>query len=266
MRITINLATRPFVELKPLYNRLRMLMALLAVVAIGLGAALYLLNRRERAAAEQMDALEQQTQAFQQELAQNEARMRRPENSAVLERAQFLNTVFAQKAFSWTSVMMDLEQMLPAGVQVTSLAPAVTADGEVTIHLRVSGPRDLQVDLLRNLEHSKRFLQPRLVNETAQTQENGRAAAVAQVGVPGGADFEILSGYNPLPIVKAEKQGPSEAEVSAAAKAGGVMGANPKSPARSVVPGGPLMQVPRVGPPNRASNLPTKPIIGGAAR
>ena len=142
MRITINLATRPFVELKPLYNRLRLIMAVLAIVAVGLGAALYLFKRRERAAAQQMQALQQQTQAFQQERAQNEARMRRPENRAVLERAQFLNTVFAEKAFSWTSVMMDLEQVLPAGVQVTSIEPQVSAEGEVTIHLRVNGPRD----------------------------------------------------------------------------------------------------------------------------
>ncbi len=199
MRITINLATRPFVELKPLYARLRLVMALLALAAVGLGAWLYVAGRKERAAQEQMDALVQQTQAFQQERAQNEARMRLPQNLAVLERAQFLNTVFAEKAFSWTSVMMDLEQVLPAGVQVTSIAPSVAADGEVTIRLRVNGPRDLEVDLMRNLEHSRRFLAPRLATETAQMQENGRTLAVGSMGVAGGVQFDISSGYNPLP-------------------------------------------------------------------
>src|SRR5665213_1908664 len=233
MRITINLATRPFVELKPLYARLRLMMALLALVAVGLGAALYIYNKRERAAQQQMDALVQQTQAFQQERGQNEARMRQAQNRAVLERAQFLNAVFAEKAFSWTSVMMDLEQVLPGGVQVTSIAPSVTADGEVSIHLRVNGPRELTVDLMRNLEHSKRFLQPRLVNETAQTQENGRAMPAAQMGVPGGVQFDILSGYNPLPAAKTEIKTASMEDVSAAAKAGAAMGANPKAPASS---------------------------------
>ena len=221
MRITVNLATRPFVELKPLLARLRLIMAVLALVAIGLGAALYLFSRRERAAAQQMEALQQQTQAFQQERAQNEARMRRPENRAVLDRAQFLNAVFAEKAFSWTSVMMDLEQVLPAGVQVTSIQPAVAADGEVSIHLRVNGPRDLTVDLMRNLEHSKRFLQPRLVNETAQTQESGRTLQVAQMGVPGGVEFEILSGYNPLPAAKPEVKTESKAALTSKPPAGG---------------------------------------------
>ena len=225
MRVTINLATRPFVELKPLYARLRLLMGLLAVIAIGLGAGLYAFSGHERAAAEQMDALTRQTEAFRQERAQNEARMQRPENRAVLDRAKFLNTVFAQKGFSWTSVMMDLEQVLPAGVQVTSIEPSVTADGVVSIQMRVNGPRELEVDLMRNLERSKRFLQPRLMNETAQTQENGRALPVA--GVVGGTEFNILSGYNPLPAVKAAQN--QADEVSAAQKAGAAMGANPKS-------------------------------------
>lgn len=152
--------------------------------------------------------------------------MRQPQNRAVLERAQFLNGVFAQKAFSWTSVMMDLEQMLPAGVQVTSIEPSVAADGDVTIHLRVSGPRELQVNLMRNLEHSKRFLQPHLVNETAQVQENGRVVPASQAGVPGGVQFDILSGYNPLPVGKPEKKAPP--------------------PAKSATSGGPLTSAPKL--------------------
>jgi type IV pilus assembly protein PilN len=242
MRITINLATRPFVELKPVYARLRLVMALLALVAVGLGAWLYVASKRERAARDQMDALVRQTEGFQQERGQNETRMRQPQNRAVLERAQFLNGVFAQKAFSWTAVMMDLEQMLPAGVQVTSIQPSVAADGTVSIHLRVSGPRELQVNLMRNLEHSKRFLQPRLVNESAQLQDNGRvpAAQTGVTGVTGGVQFDILSGYNPLPVVKPEKKtAPSDKSTSA---------------------GGPLMPVPRAGPKKiDASGAPAGP-------
>ncbi len=38
-------------------------------------------------------------------------------------------TLFAEKSFSWTSVMMDLERVLPAGVQVTSIEPAIYGGG-----------------------------------------------------------------------------------------------------------------------------------------
>jgi len=216
MRISINLATRPFVELRPLFARLRMAMAALAVLAVGLGIGLYFVSARARAAEARMDDLQAQTVKFQQERAANEARMMQPENRAVLDRAKFLNALFASKSFSWTSVMMDLERVLPAGVQVTSIDPAVTAEGDVNIHLRVSGPRELAVDLVRNLEHSQRFLHPRLANETAQTQEGGRVVPVAQAGGAGAVEFDILSGYNPLPPASPEAK--AAAANAAAAK------------------------------------------------
>jgi type IV pilus assembly protein PilN len=117
---------------------------------------------------------------------------------AVLERSQFLNGLFAWKSFSWTAVMMDLEKVLPAGVQVTSIEPQITKEGDVNIRLRVSGDRDRTVQLVRNLETSQRFLSPRLSSEQAQTQESNRSVN-APVTVPGAVQFEILSGYNPLP-------------------------------------------------------------------
>jgi type IV pilus assembly protein PilN len=217
MRISINLATRPFVELRPLFARLRLSMAVLAVTAIGLGVGLHFLDQRAQAAEAQMDALKAQTLAFDTERQTDERRMREPQNRAVLDRSMFLNALFEEKSFSWTAVMMDLERVLPAGVQVTSIEPAVNPMGGVSIRLRVSGQRERAVDLVRNLEQSQRFLSPRLANETAQTQE-GSAMPVAFGAVPGGVEFEILSGYNPLPEVAKDS---SAAAPAAGTKAGG---------------------------------------------
>jgi type IV pilus assembly protein PilN len=198
MRISINLATRPFVELRPLFARLRVAMAALTVVAVALGLTLHHFTVKARAEQAQMDVLTGETAALESERQKNEARMREPQNRAVLERSRFLNDLFASKSFSWTSVMMDLERVVPAGVQVTSIEPVMTPSHDVNIQLRVSGDRDRSVDLVRNLERSERFLAPRLANESAQVQERGGAA---QVGVPGGVQFQIMSGYNPLPPV-----------------------------------------------------------------
>ena len=218
MRISINLATRPFVELRPLFARLRLAMAALALTAVGLGIGLHLLEVRESAAQAQMDALNAQTAAVEAERSANEARMREPQNRAVLDRSRFLNTLFTEKSFSWTSVMMDLERVLPAGVQVTSIDPEMTPEHELNIRLRVSGPRELDIDLLRNLERSQRFVLPRPANETAQTQEPGRLVSGAP-GVPNGVAFDILSGYNPLPaaVKGPAAQGDKENKSGAAA-------------------------------------------------
>jgi type IV pilus assembly protein PilN len=212
MRISVNLASRPFVELRPLFARLRLAMVVLAVLAVGLGFALHSLNAKAAVAQAQMNALKAKTLGFQNERMANESRMRQPQNMAVLERSQYLNAVFARKSFSWTAVMMDLERVLPAGVQVTSIEPVIGKLGDVSIRLRVSGDRERAVQLVRNLETSQRFVAPRLASEQAQTQEGaqgGRSVPMAGQGaLPGAVQFDILSGYNPLPekrLVKVDK-------------------------------------------------------------
>jgi type IV pilus assembly protein PilN len=197
MRISVNLANRPFVELRPLFARLRLAMGVLALSAVGLFFWLHSLSAKASVAQAQMDALKAKTQQYQHERQVNESRMHQPQNMAVLERSQFLNAVFARKSFSWTAVLMDLEKVLPTGVQVTSIEPTITKEGDVNIRLRVSGDRERAVQLVRNLETSQRFVAPRLASEQAQTQEGNRQ--VAQVTAPGAVQFEILSGYNPLP-------------------------------------------------------------------
>ena len=44
MRISVNLATRPFVELRPLFARLRLAIVALVLLAIGFGFWLHVLN------------------------------------------------------------------------------------------------------------------------------------------------------------------------------------------------------------------------------
>ena len=223
MRISVNLATKPFVELRPLLLRLRLVMAALAVLALGLGLALHAYSAKASAVQAQSRRFEAQTSAYQKERQHNEARMRQPANAAVLERSRFLNAVFARKSFSWTAVMMDLERVLPTGVQVTSIEPQISADGTVTIRLRVSGERDRAVQLVRNLETSARFVGPRLSGEAAQqTNQLLQRTGVQDsgVGAPGTVQFDILSGYNPLP--ERLKKGATPAPVGATAQAADV--------------------------------------------
>jgi type IV pilus assembly protein PilN len=223
MRISINLATRPFVELRPLFLRLRIVMALLVAVAIALGLWAHSMQQRLNRATAQMDSLRNQTNAAQQERLHNEARMRTQPNAAVLDRAHFLNRVFLEKSFSWTAVMMDLENVLPTGVQVTSIEPQVTASGDVIIRLRVSGQRDRAVQLVRNLEHSRRFLQPRLSGEASQAKETlaqRTGFRQPQTNVPTGppsVEFDILANYNPLPEGESYTKTPSAKHASGTA-------------------------------------------------
>ena len=239
MRISVNLATKPFVEIRPLLARLRIAMAALALTMIALGIWLHALNRRAAQAEAQMNLVKAKTAELQRERQSNETRMHQPANQEVLARSRFLNDLFARKSFSWTAVMMDLERVLPTGVQVTSIEPQVsTTDGTVTIRLRVSGDRDRAVQLVRNLEGSARFVHPRLSNESAQAAEgNGRVVQASSPGAPGLVEFDILSGYNPLPELR--KADPARSSPASAVGGGRGTGSSTpasRSPRKSALP------------------------------
>jgi len=197
MRITLNLASKPFIELRPLYARLRWLMAILLVVAIPLWLLVRTEQRKAALANAKLQAVNDSIQRLQNQQAKYQAMMRQPQNAAVLTQAVFLNQLFAQKAFSWTAVMMDLETVLPAGVQVMNIDPEIDKYGKVTIRLRVNGQRDRAVDLVRNLEHSRRFLQPRLASEALETT-TGNQANFQPTNGTANVNFDVLAEYNPI--------------------------------------------------------------------
>jgi type IV pilus assembly protein PilN len=239
VRISINLATRPYVELDRLLKQLRIALGVLAVLAIALGIWLHTMSARAQEQQRQMDALNAQVSRLASEKAANEARLRQPANAATLSRNQFLNTLFARKSFSWTAVLMDLEEVLPSGVQVSAIEPILTPSGEVTIRLRVLGDRDRTVLLVKNLEQSKRFISPRLQGEAQQTAEKKGTQSIGANGLPqltvatgaaglppiAGVEFEIVSGYNPLQPRIREKTTPHTKPATEPAKSGDGKGA-----------------------------------------
>ncbi|MGA3136155.1 MAG: fimbrial assembly protein [Terracidiphilus sp.] len=196
MRITLNLATRPFADLGPAIKRLRIAMAVLAVIAVGLGLGLRAFHQKADEARARDHSLDGQIARITRERQGYQEMMRQPANVQVVTQAEALNRLFDEKTFSWTLAMEDLETVLPGGVQVSTLEPVRAKDGHITLHLRVIGPRDLAVELVRNLEHSRRFLLPRIVGENAESAE-GPGKHLEPVSASDRVDFDLLAEYNP---------------------------------------------------------------------
>ena len=212
MRITLNLATRPFADLGPAIKRLRIAMAVLGVLAIGLGVGLHAIHRKAEAARARDHSLDGQIARITDERHGYEALMRQPANAQLLVQAAELNKLFDEKAFSWTLAMEDLETVLPGGVQVSTLEPARAKDGHITLHLHVIGPRDRAVDLVRNLEHSRRFLLPRIVGENSSETSAGPNQRLQPVSASDRFDFDLLADYNPAsPLERTATRKPKSA-------------------------------------------------------
>ncbi len=197
MRITLNLATRPFADLGPAIKRLRIAMAVLAAMAIGLGFGLRALHQKAEEARARDHSLDGQIAHITQERQGFQDMMRQPANAQLLIQAEALNQLFDAKAFSWTLAMEDLETVLPGGVQVSTLEPVREKDGRITLHLRVIGPRDRDVELVRNLEHSRRFLLPRIVGENAVETTAAPGQQLEPVSISNRENFDLLAEYNP---------------------------------------------------------------------
>lgn len=197
MRVTLNLATRPYADFGPILLRLRIAIAVLAVVALGLGLGLYAIGAKAAAARTEAAKLDHSIARVQQERQGYQALMKQPENAAVLTGAENLNQLIDQKAFSWTLAMEDLERVLPGGVQATTLEP--TRDpktGEITLKLRVLGPRDRAIELVQNLEHSRRFVHPRIAGESEEAT-SGPNQRVEPVSASSRVNFEVVAEYVP---------------------------------------------------------------------
>ncbi len=194
MKISLNLASRPYTDHGPAVRRLRIGMGICLVLLAGLAWGLENFHQAAVRIAHDQAQLDQSIARIRAEQQGYQAQMRQPQNDRVLTQATFLNKLFDQKSFSWTMTMEDLEPVLPAGVQVTAIEPQRNKNGALTLHIRVTGPRERSVDLLRNMERSRRFVSPRITGETA---ENAASSAQTQaVSAPSRVSFDILAEYN----------------------------------------------------------------------
>jgi type IV pilus assembly protein PilN len=197
MRLTLNLASYPFVEVRPLLRRLRIAMYSLIVSSIVLGGILYAVRRHAQGAGARAHSLESRIANAGKQMQGFNALIAKPENAKVIDETEALNQLFDEKAFSWTVVMRDLETVLPTDVELTAIEPIRAKDGNVTLHLHVLGPRNRSLEFLQNLEHSKRFGIPRIVGETARSDgiATNTLPPLTESTVE---DFDLLADYDPL--------------------------------------------------------------------
>lgn len=248
MKITLNLATRPYADQGPALKRLRIGMLVLVVLLAGLGFALLQIHQKALKMAAESDTADRAIANIERQEQGYQAQMRQPANARVLQQAEFLNTLFAEKSFSWTAAMEDLERVLPAGVQVTAIEPSRDKEGRITLHLRISGQRERSVSMLRNMEHSKRFTSPRISGENAENASPNGLQQVIDTG-NGKVSFDVLAEYNP-PTLEERK-----AEI-ATTKRGRVSGETAPVPMPRVMP------MPRQQPmavPNQPARPPFNP-------
>jgi type IV pilus assembly protein PilN len=174
MRLTINLASQPYQDSGQFWMYWGTglgLLGLLTIVLVFFAATGFVEASRDR---QQISRLKTELAEFDQEKTQAVAMLNQPQNRIVRDRSHFLNNLFERKAFSWTLVFEQLEQVMPAHLHVISIHPEISEDQNVELKLVVGGDtREQALDLVRKMENSKHFKQTRIDAEKfANEQEN----------------------------------------------------------------------------------------------
>jgi type IV pilus assembly protein PilN len=238
MKITLNLASRPFTDLTEVFKKLRVAMGVLVLVAALLGLTLHFVMQRAQRAYDRAHLLDKAVADLMKERQGYEAMMQQPANAKVVEETDSLNDLFDEKAFSWTLVMKDLETVLPGPVQITQIEPVRNIkDGQVILHIRVLGPRTQTIHLVENMEHSDRFRHPRIIGESPES-EAGSNGKVQAVSASSAEDLDLLTDYN-LALAVSDVPPPAAAPTSAATPAPAVPSAHKAKSSPSKPAGGP---------------------------
>ena len=133
--IHLNLAARPYRDYRPVYA---------VVVVLSLLTAFLMLNNVDtylryvhetKATRAQIAQIEEQTRVEAQKEEQARARLKGLDLVRLDERTRFINAKLAERAFSWSRLLDDLESVLRDDVRLLSVSPGFGEDGEVRLGL-----------------------------------------------------------------------------------------------------------------------------------
>lgn len=190
MRVDINLATRPYEDARKFWVRWGGGVAALGVVTLVLFTLAVHGWIKARKDSQAIRQLKQQIADRDGERAQAQAFLDLAANRGTRDQSQFLNALIRRKAFSWTRVFEDLEQVMPVNLHVVSLRPELNDQNQLQLEMKVAGDtRAAAVELVHRMEGSNHFQDTQLVQEGQSTQAGtGVAATIVAVYVPDSAD------------------------------------------------------------------------------
>jgi type IV pilus assembly protein PilN len=164
--IHLNLAARPYRDYRPIYA---------VVIATSIIIAFLMLNnldtyvryvRDTRTTRNEITSIQAQ---IQQEHRRAESATRDTSTIDLIslsKESKFVNTQLAQRAFSWSELLDQLEAVLPGNVRITSVSPQFAESGLVHLSLACEGKSpDTLLTTINRLQRDPHFSNPFPTNQ-----------------------------------------------------------------------------------------------------
>ncbi len=155
--ITPNLATRPFLNTRPVWL-VAAAAGLLALILIGFNLRLYLVaNRHLDDETTMRDGLELRYSALATEVKADVDVLERVPWRSLKGRVDATNLILREHSFSWIEMLEDIERVMPYDLRLTRIAPTVGSDAVTLSLVAIARNRDVMLEFLDNLIADPRF-------------------------------------------------------------------------------------------------------------
>ena len=198
MRTNINLASQPYEDARAYVVRAAAFVFLLLIATVGLVWFTVHSVHKTSDISRQLARQRHDITTLDFERANAEKMLAEPKNHGTVEKSALLNSLFARKAFSWTIVFSDMEKIMPPGLRVLSIAPALDEQNQLQVHIVVGGEsRDRAIQLVQNLEKTPRFRDVQLISDQLSVipDSSGQGGTTADTRDP--IRFDIVANYTP---------------------------------------------------------------------
>jgi type IV pilus assembly protein PilN len=183
VRLNINLATKPYQDIRRVLTQWGGPVLLLALCTVALVWVAVSTWRESRDVNSKIALLQSEIATLDRQHDEALTILRLPQNSSVVDVSKFLNGLIARKSFSWTRVFMQLEEIMPPKLHVVSITPELQPKtNTVEVHLTVAGTsRDAAVELVKRLEQSPSFRNARITEEDQGLSKDSQDTVKFQV-------------------------------------------------------------------------------------
>ena len=134
--IHLNLASRPYRDYRPVYAVVVVLSLLTAFLMLNNVETYYRYHRETGTTREKIASIEAATAAERKKEQAAQQRLSSLDLARLDARAKFVNAKLYERAFSWSTLLDELESVLPADVRLLSIAPSIKPGEPVALDLR----------------------------------------------------------------------------------------------------------------------------------
>ena len=167
--IHLNLAARPYRDYRPVYAVVVLVSLLTAFLMLNNIETYYRYIHETRSTRAKIATIEAQTRQERSREAQVQERLRGVDLKRLDAQAKFVNARLQQRAFSWSTLLDELESVLVDDVRLLAVNPVFRDDGGIDLTLRFEAKSgDGMITTMNRMNNDPQFRNPFPSSETVR--------------------------------------------------------------------------------------------------